>query len=221
MPKSTTTFTTFLALATALVSPAYAQEAPAEEEGGIRDIIVTAQRRSESIQSVPVAVTALDAKALSQSSIDDIRDIAGRVPSLVIDSVNAGPSAAAISIRGISFEDIEKSFDPAVGVAVDGVFIGTNTGQLLDAFDLESIEVLRGPQGTLFGRNTIGGVINVRRSKPTGELGVKGSFTRSSCRQFARNWWLALAQRLLRLRQNRRLSIQRHAEPPIWQGQEC
>ncbi len=180
MPKSTNSsisrLATFFALATALTSPAMAQEAPAEEESGIRDIIVTAQRRSESIQSVPVAVTAIDAKALSQSSIDDIRDFAGRVPSLVVDSVNAGPSAAAISIRGISFEDIEKSFDPAVGVAVDGVFIGTNTGQLLDAFDLESIEVLRGPQGTLFGRNTIGGVINVRRSKPTGEFGVKGSF---------------------------------------------
>jgi iron complex outermembrane recepter protein len=144
-------------------------------ESGLREIVVTAQKREESIQSVPVAVTAFDAKALSSSAVDDIRDIAGRVPSLVVDNVNAGPSAAAIAIRGISFEDIEKSFDPAVGVVVDGVFIGTNTGQLLDAFDLESIEVLRGPQGTLFGRNTIGGVINLRRSKPTGEFGVKAS----------------------------------------------
>ncbi len=82
--------------------------------------------------------------------------------------LNAGPSAAAIAIRGISFEDIEKSFDPAVGVVVDDVFIGTNTGQLLDAFDLESIEILRGPQGTLFGRNTIGGV-SVQPSQPGDE----------------------------------------------------
>ncbi|MEO0500956.1 MAG: Plug domain-containing protein, partial [Pseudomonadota bacterium] len=121
-----------------------------EEEDGLRTIIVTATRRAESIQSVPVAVSALDEEALEQANIDDIRDIAGRVPSLVVDQVNAGPSAAAISIRGISFEDIEKSFDPAVGVVVDGVFIGTNTGQLLDSFDIESLEVLRGPQGTLF-----------------------------------------------------------------------
>ncbi|MGP1283447.1 MAG: TonB-dependent receptor [Parasphingopyxis sp.] len=158
-------------------APAAAQTADGanEQEGGFRTIIVTAQRREDSIQSVPLAVSALDAEALQDASIDDIRDIAGRVPGLVVDPVNAGPSAAAISIRGISFEDIEKSFDPAVGVVVDGVFIGTNTGQLLDAFNLESIEVLRGPQGTLFGRNTIAGVINVQRRRPTGEFGVEGS----------------------------------------------
>jgi iron complex outermembrane recepter protein len=165
----------FASLVIAMASPAFGQEATEEDEGAIRDIVVTAQRREENIQDVPVAVTALDSIALSQSAVEDIRDLAGRVPSLVVDNVNAGPSAAAISIRGISFEDIEKSFDPAVGVVVDGVFIGTNTGQLLDAFDLESVEVLRGPQGTLFGRNTIGGVINLRRSRPTGEFGVKAS----------------------------------------------
>jgi iron complex outermembrane recepter protein len=167
---------TALTLASVLAAPAWAQEAQSDsDQGGIREIVVTAQKRKESIQDVPVAVSALDSTALAQSAVEDIRDLAGRVPSLVVDIVNAGPSAAAISIRGISFEDIEKSFDPAVGVVVDGVFVGTNTGQLLDAFDLESIEVLRGPQGTLFGRNTIGGVISVRRSRPTGEFGVKGS----------------------------------------------
>ncbi len=152
----------------------------AADNDAIRDIVVTAQRREERLQSVPVAVSALDQKALDSAQIDDIRDIAGRVPSLVVDSVAAGPSAAAISIRGISFEDIEKSFDPAVGVVVDGVFIGTNTGQLLDSFDLERLEVLRGPQGTLFGRNTIAGVINVTRTRPTDDAGVRGSFGYSS-----------------------------------------
>ncbi len=166
-------FTSAIALATALAMPAYAQDAAVEQTGAIRDIIVTAQKREENVQSVPIAVTALDATALDSATIEDIRDLAGRVPSLVIDSVGAGPSAAAISIRGISFEDIEKSFDPAVGVVVDGVFIGTNTGQLLDSFDMERLEVLRGPQGTLFGRNTIGGVISVTRTKPTDEFGLK------------------------------------------------
>ncbi|MEE4201363.1 TonB-dependent receptor [Erythrobacter sp.] len=145
------------------------------QDGGLRTIVVTAQRREEALQSVPLAVTALDEEALDTAAIDDLRDFQGRVPGLVVDQVNAGPSAAAVSIRGISFEDIEKSFDPSVGVVIDGVFIGTNTGQLLDAFDLEAIEVLRGPQGTLFGRNTIGGVINIRRSRPTGDFGVKAS----------------------------------------------
>lgn len=162
--------------ALAIATPAFAQEAPVQDDGGgaIREIVVTAQKRQESAQSVPVAITALDEKALDTGMVQDIRDVAGRVPSLVIDSVSAGPSAAAISIRGISFEDIEKSFDPTVGVVVDGVFIGTNTGQLLDSFDLESLQVLRGPQGTLFGRNTIGGVIEVKRTKPTDDFGVKG-----------------------------------------------
>ncbi len=166
------------ALSIALATPSWAQEAQQEdEEAGIREIIVTAQRREESSQSVPVAITALDAEALDTGMVQDIRDVAGRVPSLVIDNVSAGPSAAAISIRGISFEDIEKSFDPTVGVVVDGVFIGTNTGQLLDSFDLDSLQVLRGPQGTLFGRNTIGGVIEVKRSRPTDDAGVKGRFS--------------------------------------------
>lgn len=154
-----------------------AQTAAADEsEEGIRDIVVTAQLRQDNIQDVPVAVTALDAQSLVSPVLDDIRDLAGRVPGLVVDSVAAGPSAAAISIRGISFEDIEKSFDPAVGVMVDNVFIGTNTGQLLDSFDMERLEVLRGPQGTLFGRNTIAGVISVRRTRPTEDFGVRGSF---------------------------------------------
>ena len=160
-----------LTLASALAAPAWAQNA-AEDEGAIRDIVVTAQKRNESVQDIPIAVTALDQKSLDSETVSDLRDIAGRVPSLVVDNVGAGPSAAAIAIRGISFEDIEKSFDPAVGVVVDGVFISTNTGQLLDTFDMERLEVLRGPQGTLFGRNTIGGVINVTRTKPTDEAGA-------------------------------------------------
>ncbi len=151
--------------------------AAAQPDDGIADIVVTAQKREDRVQSIPVAVTALDQSTLASATITNLRDIAARVPSLVVDSVGAGPSAAAISIRGISFEDIEKSFDPAVGVVVDGVFIGTNTGQLLDSFDLERLEVLRGPQGTLFGRNTIAGVINVTRTRPTEELGARGSFS--------------------------------------------
>ncbi len=167
-----------------IAAPASAQEQASDERsvdvGGVPIIIVTAQRRAESIQSVPVAVTALTAAELDSPVFQDLRDLSGRVPSLVYDPVGAGPSAAAIAIRGISFEDIEKSFDPAVGVVVDGVFLGTNTGQLLDSFDIASLEVLRGPQGTLFGRNTIGGVINVTRTRPTGEFGVKASLAHSS-----------------------------------------
>ena len=162
-----------------LGAPAAAQDpaaAPAPEAAaatGEEEVVVTARRRKETVQSTPLSVTAVSPKTLEAAAAPDIQDLEGMTPNLVIDPVNAGPSAAAISIRGISFEDIEKSFDPAVGVLVDGVYIGTNTGQLLDFFDFEAIEVLRGPQGTLFGRNTTGGVINIRRSTPTGEFGGK------------------------------------------------
>ncbi len=176
-----------VAITTAVVAaPTLAQTAPARTvaaaaaDQGIADIVVTAQRRNDPVQSIPIAVTALDQRMLDSNTVEDLRDFAARVPGLVVDNVGAGPSAAAISIRGISFEDIEKSFDPAVGVVVDGVFIGTNTGQLLDTFDLEGIEILRGPQGTLFGRNTIGGVINVTRTRPTSDFGAKGSFAYSN-----------------------------------------
>ncbi len=142
--------------------------APATE---VETVIVNARRRNENIQNTPVSVTAISPTQLKNAAAPDIRDLAGRAPDLIIDQVNAGPSAAAISIRGISFEDIEKSFDPAVGVLIDDVYLGTNTGQLTDTFDLQSVQVLRGPQGTLFGRNTIGGVVNLQRTRPTGHFG--------------------------------------------------
>ncbi len=138
----------------------------------LEEVVVNARQRTETVQTTPVAVTAISPTVLQNAAAPTIQDLAGRAPNLVLDPVNAGPSAAAIAIRGISFEDIEKSFDPAVGVLIDGVYLGTNTGQLTDAFDVQSIEVLRGPQGTLFGRNTTGGVISLRRTRPTGQWGV-------------------------------------------------
>jgi iron complex outermembrane receptor protein len=172
--------------ALAFAAPAVAQRVPAPvnqiaaaetDNKDAPEIIVTARQRSENLSTTPVSVTAISPVTLAAVNARTIQDIAGMAPNVIIQPVGAGPSAAAISIRGISFADIEKSFDPAVGVLVDGVFIGTNTGQLLDFFDIASIEVLRGPQGTLFGRNTIGGVINIRRSRPTGEWGGKAEVT--------------------------------------------
>jgi iron complex outermembrane receptor protein len=143
--------------------------------GGIDDIVVTAQRREQQLQDVPLAVTALNAQMIEDLNARDIRDLTGLVPNLVVSEISIGPGMSQVSLRGVNSQDPEKSFDPAVGVFIDGVYLGTSAFNLLDAFDLEQVEVLRGPQGTLFGRNTTGGAINAFRTRPTGELGFRAN----------------------------------------------
>ncbi|NBC38089.1 TonB-dependent receptor [Novosphingobium sp. FSY-8] len=159
--------------------PAYAADAApaADAPAETGAIIVTARRRSETLQSTPVAISAVSTAMLESRAAANIGDLQGAAPGLLITQQNSGAQAANLSIRGLTYADIEKSQTPTVGVVVDGITIGTNTGQLQDAFDVEQIEVLRGPQGTLFGANTIGGVVNIRRSKPTMRNGAKMEFT--------------------------------------------
>ena len=165
--------------AVAWSAPAVAQDgatAVGDEDDNV--IIVTGRLRgNESVQDVPLAVTVVSPAQLATQGAVTVEDVETLAPNLVIDPVGSGPGGGAISLRGVSFEDIEKSFEPTVGVVIDGVFLGTNTGQLTNAFDFAQVEVLRGPQGTLFGRNTIGGVINIRRSRPTKELGLRAEAT--------------------------------------------
>ncbi len=137
------------------------------------EIIVFARKRSESIQDVPVAVSALSAAQLEKGNIPMTQDLGKLTPNVVLHDMAYAGAGLSASIRGLNYDDTEKSNDPAVGVTIDGVFAANNGGVNLDLFDVESIEVLRGPQGTLYGRNTIGGVINIKRSKPTRELGAK------------------------------------------------
>ncbi len=144
----------------------------ADETLQLEEVVVTARKKSESIQDIPVSVSALG-EELQRSSLRNIQDIQGFVPNVVVDKVSALQGGSAISIRGISYQETDKSWDAPIGLIVDGVFIGTNSGQLIDNFDIERIEVLRGPQGTLFGKNTNGGAINVIRSAPTKEYDAK------------------------------------------------
>ena len=159
--------TVLLGAASSITPFAQAQDAMIEE------VVVTARKRQESLQDVPVAVTALTPNQLERGSIMRTTDIDKMVPNVELHQTYIGSESLSATIRGIGFDDIEKSLEPTVGVAVDGVFMASNSGAVFDLFDVESVEVLRGPQGTLFGRNTIGGVINVTRTKPTGEWGVK------------------------------------------------
>ncbi|MFM5929803.1 MAG: TonB-dependent receptor [Novosphingobium sp.] len=159
--------------------PAMAQEASdtTEDNGGIEAITVTARKRVEDVQSVPVAVSAISGAALESRFVPDVRAVAKYIPNVQLGQVQYSGATLSAAIRGISFADIERSFEPAVATSIDGVFLASNTGALVDMFDVESIEVLRGPQGTLFGRNTVGGIINIKRTRPTGELGLKVSAT--------------------------------------------
>jgi iron complex outermembrane receptor protein len=164
-------------------SPALAQSAsppePQAEEKtvGIGEIIVTARQRSESLQTVPVAVAAMDAAMIERSFIPDVDSIEKFMPNVELGRHPFTGGGMSASIRGISFGDLDRAFEPAVAVSVDGVFLASNTGAMMDTFDIEAIEVLRGPQGTLFGRNTIGGVISIKRTKPTMDWGFKSQIT--------------------------------------------
>ena len=146
----------------------------AEEEGlSIEEIIVTARKREESVQDVPIAMTALTVQ-LQDSTVRNLADLDGYMPNMTIGENGGRSRGSAISIRGVNASEFtDKSHDSPIAVSLDGVFFGTNSGRIVENFDLERIEVLRGPQGTLFGKNTVGGVINIIRSKPTGEFGGK------------------------------------------------
>ncbi|AQQ68130.1 hypothetical protein Mag101_11160 [Microbulbifer agarilyticus] len=143
-----------------------------EEKVALEEVTVTARKRTESLQDVAVSVTAISTQ-LKNAAVKSLQDINNYSPNVNFDFGPASANGAAISIRGISHQDPDKSMEAPVGVIVDGVFMGTTAGQLMDSFDLERVEVLRGPQGTLFGKNTTGGAVNVIRSKPTKEYGAK------------------------------------------------
>jgi iron complex outermembrane receptor protein len=164
---------TALAVATSSLGVTVSPIATAQEMA-LEEIVVTARKRKEDLQDVGLSVSAMTGTEIERTFARDIRDLAFISPNLIIDDTSQGPGGnAAMYIRGIGVADVEKNFEPAVGVTIDGLFIGANSGAILRSIDLASVEVLRGPQGTLFGRNTIGGTINVDRTRPTGELGGK------------------------------------------------
>ena len=161
-------------LSAALAPLAAVPVAQAQDEDArvLEEIMVTARQRSESLQGVPVAVTVMDESMLERTFVQNLGELGDYAPNVSIGTV-PGFNAAAIAIRGVSTGDIPSTFDPAVTVVVDGFYLGHYQASLLDMFDIQQVEVLRGPQGTLFGKNTIGGVINVTTKNPSGEFGVQ------------------------------------------------
>ena len=148
--------------------PAPKDQAASETLGGV---VVTAQKREQKLQDVPIAVTAIGAKELESRGIQDIADLSALAPGLQVEKSPANGSIAQVAIRGNVQINPAIYWDPAVGIYLDGVFLGKAQGSVFDVVDLSRVEVLRGPQGTLYGRNTIGGAINLVTPKPSGELG--------------------------------------------------
>ena len=148
----------------------------ARAQAVLEEVIVTARKREESIQDVPISVTSIG-RELREASLRRLDDIQSFTPNVYIRNTSGTPGGAAISIRGVTYQEIDKSFDPSIGVIMEGMYLGTSSGSLLQNFDIGRVEVLRGPQGTLFGKNTIGGVINVIRSDVTMDWGLDARVT--------------------------------------------
>lgn len=137
----------------------------------LEEVVVTAQKRAQSLQDTPIAITAFGSSELEQRGIRNIGDLAAIAPNVQIAPMPSNTAKATIAIRGAVTSNPAITWEPTVGIYLDGVFVGKYSGNVFNIMDLERIEVLRGPQGTLYGKNTIGGAINVITGKPSGEFG--------------------------------------------------
>lgn len=180
--------TAIAALATLGSAPAGAQEKPAVQPGadtasanaGIEEIVVTAQKRSQNVQDVPIAITAVSAAMIKNSNINSVADLSKLAPNVQLDQSAPIFSSSQILtgfIRGIGQNDVSSSLEPGVGIYLDGAILARSIGANVDLLDVERIEVLKGPQGTLFGRNTIGGAISIVTRDPSHEFAVRAEAT--------------------------------------------
>ncbi|MFY8047934.1 MAG: TonB-dependent receptor [Erythrobacter sp.] len=167
-----------IALCTTAVIPVAAQAQDAAEEAPaartstldtINEILVTGTKTkdAENVQDVPLAVTAFNSDSLEAFKIRDIAGLSFQAPTVSLDQVGTSRGTANFSIRGLGINSSIPSIDPTVGVFVDGVYLGINGGVVFDLFDLDSVEILRGPQGVLFGRNVTGGAVVINTGNPT------------------------------------------------------
>jgi iron complex outermembrane receptor protein len=165
-----------IAIATlGLTAPAHAQNAAAasKQEDGLQEIVVTAQKRKENLQTTPISISVLSGAGLQDRHAQSLLDLGdGAIPSLRVAPFFSRPSALIINVRGVGVlsDSNQPARDQGVGVYVDGVYLGRAQGLGTALFDVENIEVLKGPQGTLFGRNTEGGAVNIVTKKPSGKF---------------------------------------------------
>jgi iron complex outermembrane receptor protein len=185
-----------------IVGQAFSQATDSPEEadrGQLQEVVVTAQFREQNLQQTPIAITAVTAEMLESRNQTDISQVAGQAPNVTLQPNGAAFGSSMVAfIRGVGQTDFNLALEPGVGIYVDDVYYATLTGSLLDLLDLERVEVLRGPQGTLAGKNSIGGAIKLFSKKPTGEGGgyleaTVGSLNRIDARgavdfRLSENW---------------------------------
>ena len=152
-------------------------------EPALEEVIVTAQRREQNLQDTPISIAAFGEDEIERRRITNIADLAAIVPNLRIVPFGVSPTTLRIYIRGVGVVDSQVTQDPPVGIYLNGVYVARPVGLTLDLAGIERVEVLRGPQGTLYGRNTTGGAINIITKKPGDEL----EFSQlARCRQLQR-----------------------------------
>lgn len=148
---------------------------PAAADETDTEIVVTAAKRGEArAQDLPIAMDAFGAEDLSRLNVEDLQSLSYAMPNVQLEDIGTARGIANFSIRGVGVNSSIASVDPAVGLFVDGMYVGLNAGSISDLFDIEAIEVLRGPQGTLYGRNVTGGAVLVRTRGPTDVFEARG-----------------------------------------------
>ena len=167
-----------------MLSSAYGEEEKAEDLGfAIEEIVVTARKREESLQDAPIAISAYSGEGLEYRGVVQLDQLANYSPNMTFQnnpSFSGASSVASIFIRGVGQKEFLPTTDPGVGIYVDGVYLARSLGGVLDLVDIERVEILRGPQGTLFGRNTIGGALNIITKKANNEFSANVSLTAGS-----------------------------------------
>ena len=140
----------------------------AQSFGGLEEVVVTAQKKEENLQDTPIAITAITESTIDDLDLANVVDLAGMAPNVHIINTPSNNTAATIAMRGGVTINPAITWEPTVGMYLDGVYLGKGQGSIFDVVDLERVEILRGPQGTLYGRNTLGGAINLISKKPSG-----------------------------------------------------
>src|SRR5579863_973431 len=171
------------ALGMVLPPSSWAQTSAGPDTGSLEEIVVTAEKRTENIQEVPIAITAFSESELRAKGATDIHSLSTLTPNVNLDAgspFSGSNSVLSASIRGIGQDDFAFNLDPGVGIYLDGVYYARTVGANQNLLDVDRVEILKGPQGTLFGRNTIGGAISIVTRDPGDKFQVQAQATGGS-----------------------------------------